>query len=129
MSFTPALLLYAAGMLLFSQAAARNSAAVGGGYYRAWATGTLFPCAQAISIKDVTTSPDWGWQQRPILFLWIWDSDSVPMCWERLSPITGYRGLYVIMTFVILAAIPLYYFLPGKKASSESPRRKNSDLP
>ena len=27
----------------------------------------------------------------------------------------GYRALYVIMTFVILASIPLYYVLLGRK--------------
>ncbi|MFA7177513.1 MAG: hypothetical protein WC114_09715, partial [Smithellaceae bacterium] len=40
-----------------------------------------------------------------------------PYVLGALVPLVGYRGLYVLMTFVILASIPLYYFLLGKKWS------------
>jgi len=42
-----------------------------------------------------------------------------PYLLGSLVPLTGYRGLYVIMAIVILTTIPLYYFLYGRKSSSE----------
>jgi hypothetical protein len=38
-----------------------------------------------------------------------------PYLLGSLVPWTGYRGLYLMMTLIILATIPLYYFLHGKK--------------
>ncbi|MDD4092418.1 MAG: hypothetical protein PHQ63_07635, partial [Smithellaceae bacterium] len=38
-----------------------------------------------------------------------------PYLLGALVAVTGYRGLYVIMTLVILATIPIYYVLLGRK--------------
>ena len=123
----PCLLLYAAGMLLFSQAAA-GIALLSAAVIIALGYGNFISCAQAISIKDV--QPHRMGLATTTYFIFVDLGFGLgPYVLGALVAHTGYRGLYVIMTFVILVAIPLYYFLPGKKASSESPRRKNSDLP
>ncbi len=111
----PCLLIYAVGMLLFSQANhgitfLLAGAILGLGY------GNLISCAQAISIKSVPphrlglaiatffTFVDLGFGMGPYLL-------------GYLVPFTGYRGLYSLMILVTLGAAVLYYFWLGKKMS------------
>ena len=111
----PCLVIYAAGMLLFSQSA-NGTMLLGAAILIAMGYGSFISCAQAISIRGVlqhrmglaTTTyfvfVDLGFGMGPYLL-------------GLMVPLTGYRGLYFIMTLVILVSIPLYYVLLGRKTS------------
>jgi MFS family permease len=109
----PCLLIFAVGMLLFSQATVgitllAAGVVIGLGY------GSFISSAQAISIKGVP--PYRLGLATSTYFMFVDLGFGIgPYILGALVAFTGYRGLYLIMTFVILAAIPLYYFLLGKK--------------
>jgi MFS family permease len=109
----PCLFIFAIGMFLFSQAShgiALLSAAViiGLGY------GNFLSCAQAISIKAVP--PEKLGLATSTFFICMDLGFGVgPYLLGSLVPFTGYRGLYLIMVMVILATMPLYHFLHGRK--------------
>lgn len=111
----PGLILYAIGMLLFSQAVngfmlLLAGALIGLGY------GNFISCAQAISIKDVP--PNRLGLATATFFIFVDLGFGIgPYILGSLVPFTGYRGLYFMMTGVILATVPLYYFLHGRGAS------------
>jgi MFS family permease len=113
----PCLFIFAMGMLLFSQANQGISlllagAIIGFGY------GNFISCAQAISIKEVL--PHRFGLATSTYFIFVDLGFGVgPYLLGSLVPFTGYRGLYLMMTIVILATIPLYYFLHGRKVSHE----------
>ncbi|PKN68621.1 MAG: MFS transporter [Deltaproteobacteria bacterium HGW-Deltaproteobacteria-12] len=112
----PCLFIFAVGMLLFSQASQgitllSAGALIGLGY------GNFISCAQAISIKDVL--PHRLGLATATFFIFVdLGFGAGPYLLGFLIPFTGYRGLYLIMAILILATIPLYYFLYGRKASS-----------
>ncbi|MBP1711563.1 MAG: transporter [Deltaproteobacteria bacterium] len=111
----PCLVIYAAGMLLFSQAVngfmlLLAGALIGLGY------GNFISCAQAISIKDVP--PHRLGLATATFFIFVDLGFGIgPYILGSLVPFTEYRGLYFMMTVVILATVPLYYFLHGRVAS------------
>lgn len=113
----PCLILYAAGMFLFSQAGhgitlLAAAVIIGLGY------GNFISCAQAISIKEVP--PHRLGLATATFFIFVDLGFGVgPYLLGSLLPFTGYHGLYLMMAFVILATIILYYFLHGRKASLE----------
>jgi MFS family permease len=113
----PCLFIFAMGMLLFSQAnqgiaLLLAGAIIGFGY------GNFISCAQAISIKEVP--PHRLGLATSTYFIFVDLGFGVgPYLLGSLVPFTGYRGLYLMMTIVILATIPLYYFLHGRKVSYE----------
>jgi MFS family permease len=113
----PCLIIYAAGMLLFSQAIngfmlLLAGALIGLGY------GNFISCAQAISIKDVP--PHRLGLATATFFIFVDLGFGIgPYILGSLVPFTEYRGLYLMMTFVILAIVPLYYVLHGRAASSK----------
>jgi MFS family permease len=113
----PCLIIYAAGMLLFSQAVngfmlLLAGALIGLGY------GNFISCAQAISIKDVP--PHRLGLATATFFIFVDLGFGIgPYILGSLVPFTEYRGLYLMMTFVILAIVPLYYVLHGRAASSK----------
>lgn len=122
----PCLLIYAAGMLLFSQivlGAMLLAAAV----MIALGYGNFISCAQAIAIKDVP--PHRMGLATTTYFIFVDLGFGLgPYVLGLIVPLTGYRGLYFMMTFVILAAVALYYFLLGKKGASASTRRETADF-
>ncbi len=109
----PCLFIFALGMLLFSQASQGITlllagAIIGLGY------GNFISCAQAISIKDV--SPHRLGLATATFFIFVdLGFGAGPYLLGFLIPFTGYRGLYLMMAVLILATIPLYYFLYGRK--------------
>ncbi len=113
----PSLFIYAIGMLLFSQAnhgitLLLAGVIIGLGY------GNFISSAQAISIKGLP--PHRLGLATSTFFMFVDLGFGVgPYVLGSLVPFTGYRGLYLIMAVMILATIPLYYFLYGRKASPE----------
>jgi len=113
----PCLVIYAVGMLLFSQAVngimlLLAGALIGLGY------GNFISCAQAISIKDVP--PHRLGLATATFFVFVDLGFGIgPYILGSLVPFTEYRGLYLMMTVVILATVPLYYVLHGRAASSK----------
>lgn len=113
----PCLFIFAIGMLLFSQAShgiTLSLAAVmlGLGY------GNLLSCSQAIAIKAVP--PHRLGLATATFFIFVDLGIGVgPYLLGSLVPFTGYRGLYLMTVIVTLASVVLYYFLHGRKASSE----------
>ena len=109
----PCLIIFAIGMLLFSQAhhgvtLLLAAALIGLGY------GNFISIVQAIAIK--VTPPDRvGLATSTYFILYELGLGIGPFLLGFLVPITGYRGLFFTMAFVILVSIFLYYILHGKK--------------
>ena len=109
----PSLLLYAVGMLIFSQATA-GIALLAAAVFLAMGYGNFISSAQAISIRGVP--PHRMGLAIATFFIFLDLGFGIgPYLLGALVGFTGYRALYVIMTFVILASIPLYYVLLGRK--------------
>jgi len=114
----PCLFIFAAGMVLLSQAnnafiLLSTAVIIGVGY------GNFVSCGQAISIKRVP-SHRLGQATSTYLNSLELGIGTGPYVLGSLVPFTGYRGLYVMISLVILATVPLYHFLEGTKASSLS---------
>jgi MFS family permease len=113
----PCLFIFACGMLLFSQASHGITLLLAGviiglGY------GNIISCAQAISIELVP--PHRLGLATSTFFIFVDLGFGVgPYLLGSLIPFTGYRGLYLMMVIIILATIPLYHFLHGRKVSFE----------
>ena len=111
----PCLFIYASGMLLFSLATNGISLLLAGAIF-ALGYGNFLSCAQAISIMDVPA--DRLGLATATYFVFVDLGFGIgPFLLGSLVPFTGYRGLYLMMTILILATIPLYYYLHGRKAS------------
>ena len=109
----PSLLLYAVGMLIFSQATA-GIALLAAAVFLAMGYGNFISSAQAISIRGVP--PHRMGLAIATFFIFLDLGFGIgPYLLGALVGFTGYRALYVIMTFVSLASIPLYYVLLGRK--------------
>lgn len=109
----PCLLIFAIGMLLFSQTNHGISlllagAIIGLGY------GNFLSCGQAISIKGAPPHRLGLATATYYIFLDVGFGIG-PYLFGCLVPFLGYRGLYLMMALVILATIILYYFLYRKK--------------
>jgi len=113
----PCLFIFAIGMLLLSQATHGITLLLAGiliglGY------GNFLSCAQAISIK--ATPPHRLGLATSTFFIFLDLGVGVgPYIFGLLVSFSGYRGLYLMMVFVIIATIILYYFLHGRKVSFE----------
>lgn len=117
----PCLFLYTAGMLMFGLSTT-GIMLLAAAILLALGYGNFFSCAQALSIKDVPPHRmglavttyfvfvDLGFGMGPyILGLFV--------------PYTGYRGLYLMMTLVILTSVLLYYLLLSKKGLTRPVRQ------
>ena len=113
----PCLFIFAGGMLLFSQASHEVTLLLAGvmvglGY------GNIISCAQAISVEAVP--PQRLGLATSTFFIFVdLGFGAGPYLFGSLIPFTGYRGLYLMMVIIILATIPLYHFLHGRKVSFE----------
>jgi MFS family permease len=119
----PCLIIFALGMLLFSQAHQGVTLLVAAtlislGY------GNFISIVQAIAIK--VTPPDRVGLATSTYFIFYELGLGVgPFLLGFFVPITGYRGLFFAMVFVILASIFLYYILHGKKERGTNQSRAN----
>jgi MFS family permease len=109
----PCLIIFALGMLLFSHAHQGvtllvAAAFIGLGY------GNFISIVQAIAIK-VTPSDRVGLATSTYYILYELGLGVGPFLLGFFVPITGYRGLFFAMVFVILCSISLYHILHGKK--------------
>ncbi|MRR15458.1 MAG: MFS transporter [Deltaproteobacteria bacterium] len=112
----PCLLIYSAGMLLFSQAN-HGIALLAAGVINGLGYGNFISCAQAISIKGIPAKK-LGLATSTFFIFVDLGFGAGPYLLGSLIPYTGYRGLYLAMIALILAAIVLYHFLLGKKAQA-----------
>jgi MFS family permease len=113
----PCILIFAIGMLLFSYAN-QGITLLFAGVLIGLGYGNFLSCAQAISIKEVP--PHRLGLATSTFFIFIDLGFGLgPYLLGSVVPFTGYRGLYLMMAIVILATIPLYYFLHGRKVSFE----------
>ncbi len=113
----PTLFLYALGMLLFSQAN-QDITLLLAGVIIGLSYGNLISCAQAVSIKGVP-SHRLGLATSTYFIFVDLGFGIGPYMLGFLISYTGYRGLYLMMVFVILASIIIYYFLHGRKVSAK----------
>jgi MFS family permease len=109
----PCLFIFAIGMYLLSQAEhgftlLLASAIIGLGF------GNFQSVAQTICIK-VTETHRLGLATSTYYVFYDLGLGVGPYLIGFLIPVIGFRHLYVMMVFVILASIVLYYFLHGKK--------------
>jgi len=111
----PCLLVYAVGMLIFSQATT-GFALLLAAVVIAVGYGSFISSGQAISIRGVL--PHRMGLATTTYFIFVdLGFGAGPYLLGLLVPFTGYRGLYLMMSLVILSSVPLYYFLLGRKAS------------
>ncbi|WP_367949320.1 MFS transporter [Bacillus sp. FJAT-29790] len=109
----PCLIIFSAGMVLFSQAHSGfvlllAGALIGIGY------GNFNSIAQATAIK-VTASHRLGLATSTYFILFDLGLGAGPYLLGLLVPIIGYRGLFLAIAFVALLSIVLYYYLYGRK--------------
>ncbi|MDD4169774.1 MAG: MFS transporter [Desulfotomaculaceae bacterium] len=107
----PAILIFATGMLVFSQAHQGSvlllaAAIIGLGF------GTIQSSSQAISIK-VTPAHRMGLANSTFFMSVDAGIGIGPFILGMLIPYTGYRGMYTVTAMVVLACTLLYYLLHG----------------
>lgn len=110
----PAILIFAVGMLVFSQAdqgaiLLLAGAIIGLGF------GTIQSSSQAISIK-VTPAHRMGLANSTFFMMVDAGIGIGPFILGMLIPYTGYRGMYAVTAMVVLACMLLYYLLHGRRA-------------
>ena len=109
----PCIVLFAIGMLLFSQASAGwmlllAAAFIGIGY------GNFNSVAQTIAVK-VTEPHRFGLATATYFILFDIGLGVGPYILGFIVPNTGYRTIFVAMVAVIVICIPVYYLLHGRK--------------
>jgi MFS family permease len=113
----PALIVYAVGMFLFSQAdnasvLLLSAVIIGFGY------GNYQSSGQAIAIKGVPPSR-LGLATSTYMVFYDLGYGLGPYMSGLIAPFTGYRGLYVITVAVILAGLATYHVLYGRRINIE----------
>lgn len=113
----PTLIVYALGMLLFSQADSAGvlliaAAVIGFGYGNYQSTG------QAIAVKSVPPAR-LGVAMSTYMMLYDFGYGLGPFLSGLIAPYTGYRGLYLITVGVILTALAMYHVLHGRRVVIE----------
>lgn len=109
----PCIIIFAVGMLLFSQASASwmlivAAALIGLGY------GNFNSIAQTIAVK-VTEPHRFGLATSTYFILYDLGLGVGPFILGMVEPHTTYRMIFASMIPLILICIPLYYFLEGRK--------------
>lgn len=109
----PCLVVFAIGMLLFSQASAGGmlllaAVLIGFGY------GNFNSIAQTIAVK-VTEPHRFGLATSTYFILYDLGLGVGPFILGMIEPYTTYRTIFVSMIPLILICIPLYYLLVGRK--------------
>ena len=112
----PCLFIYAAGMFLFSQAYNGATLLLAGAII-GLSYGNFMSSAQTIAIKVVQPHRFGLATATYYVFLDLGIATG-PYLLGSLIPVTGYRGLYLMMAIVALATVPLYHFLCGRKVST-----------
>ncbi|MCE5263444.1 MAG: MFS transporter [Deltaproteobacteria bacterium] len=120
----PCLFIFAAGVLLLSQAGQGVTlllagAVIGLGY------GNFLSCAQAVCIKAVPPHRLGLATATFFVFLDVGVGAGSYLL-GFLIPFTGYRGLYLVMAVVALAAIVVYHLVHGRRATFEGVQTTNS---
>ena len=108
----PSLIVFAIGMVLFSQAyfgviLLVAAALIGLGY------GNFVSVAQTIAIQ-VSPTHRFGLATSTFYILYDLGLGAGPYLLGFIVPITGYRGLFLYMAGVVVVALVLYYFLHGR---------------
>ena len=121
----PAILLFAIGLVLLSQAYTGAvlliaGAIIGIGY------GTYQSSAQAIVVKKAP-SHRMGLATSTFFLFTDLGIGVGPFLLGFLVPSIGFRGLYVIMAIGAFACLAVYYFLHGKKASNQTSKRLHAE--
>ncbi|WNS76472.1 MFS transporter [Bacillus sp. DTU_2020_1000418_1_SI_GHA_SEK_038] len=109
----PCLIIFSAGMVLFSQAHSGfvlllAGVLIGLGY------GNFNSIVQATAIK-ITVPHRLGLATSTYFILYDLGLGAGPYLLGFLAPIIGYRGLFLAMAMVVLLSIILYYFLYSRK--------------
>ena len=109
----PCLFLYTAGMLMFGLSVT-GIMLLAAAILLALGYGNFFSCAQALAIKDIP--PHRMGLAVTTYFIFVDLGFGLgPYILGLFVPHTGYRGLYLMMTLVILTAVLLYYLLLSRK--------------
>ena len=114
----PCLIVFAIGMVLFSQASVGvillvAAALIGLGY------GNFVSVAQTIAIQ-VSPTHRFGLATSTFYILYDLGLGAGPYILGFLVPITGYRGLFLYMAGVVVVALVLYYYLHGRMEKGHS---------
>lgn len=112
----PVFIVFAAGLLILSQAQQGFSLLVAGAFI-GLGYGTFLSCAQAIAVK-VSPSHRMGLANSTYYILLDTGIGVGPFLLGFLIPVMGFRGLYIGMAVVAFIGSLVYYFLHGRKASA-----------
>lgn len=109
----PSLILFAVGMMLFSQATTGgmlllSSVFIGLGY------GNFNSIAQTVAVK-LTPPHRFGLATSTYFIFFDLGLGIGPYILGFIVPLTGYRTIFVWMVALIICSIPLYYWLHGKR--------------
>lgn len=110
----PAIMIFTAGMILFSQAhhgytLLLSGALIGLGF------GAIQSSTQAISVK-ITPQHRMGLANSTYFAFSDIGMGIGPLMVGLIIPFTGYRGIYMVLAIFAAACLLLYYLLHGKKA-------------
>ena len=113
----PSILLFGIGLLILSQANAGIFLLIAGGVIGV-GFGTLQSSAQTIAVSLVPHRRV-GLATATFYTLYDLGMGFGPFIIGYIIPLTGFRNLYLIMAAIAFIAIPIYYFLHGKKANTK----------
>lgn len=111
----PSIALFGAGLLVLSQTSNAFMLLLAGGLVGV-GFGTLQSSAQTIAVNQVPHHRV-GLATSTFYTLYDLGIGAGPFLLGFLIEATGFRGLYIAMSVIAFAALPIYYFLHGKKAS------------
>jgi len=109
----PCIVIYTIGMIILSQAGS-GLTLLSAGVIIALGYGNFLSSAQTVAIKGISPHR-LGLATATFYILWDLGVGIGPYILGFLVPVTGYRGLYLILSLVILSTLVLYYLLIGKK--------------
>ncbi|WP_440108739.1 MFS transporter [Paenibacillus sp. QZ-Y1] len=109
----PALLIFGAGMLLLSSVTTGVSLLIAGALV-ALGFGNISSISQSIAIS-LAEPHRIGLATATFFIFYDLGNGFGPSIIGLLIPVTGYKGLYVVLGLIILASVPFYHYLYGKK--------------
>lgn len=118
----PALFIFAAGMLLYSQAS-HGSTLLLAGVLIGLGYGNFHSCAQATAIK-ITPPHRYGAALATYYLFYESGFGIGPFLFGSIVPFTEWRNVYLLAVIVILADIVVYYFLYGRKEKLRNLRQQ-----
>ncbi|GAB3805922.1 MFS transporter [Virgibacillus kimchii] len=119
----PSILLFGAGLWILSQSTLGITLLIAGAVIGV-GFGTLQSSAQTIAINQAPRNRV-GLVTATYFVFFDFGVGIGPLLLGFILPLTGFRGLYVIMALVVFSGLVIYYLVHGKKAGEQRRRVEN----